>query len=72
MKAADAARRTDLMLVIGTSAQVMPAAGLIEIAREQGAGIVTINTEDSPRASATDIKLIGKAGDLVQRLFQNV
>lgn len=70
MAAADAAQRTDLMLVIGTSAQVMPAARLIDIAREQGAGIVIINTEKSAQVADSDIELTGKAGDLVPRLFE--
>ncbi len=80
MRAAEAARKTDLILVIGTSAAVMPAAGLIDIARQSGADIITVNTEQSNRAQGraqsdgaldSDIELIGKATEIVVQLFAN-
>jgi NAD-dependent deacetylase len=41
------ARRADVMMVIGTSAQVWPAAELPRLAKEQGAFLVEINTDDT-------------------------
>ena len=69
MRAADAVQNTDLMLVVGTSAAVMPAARLIDIARENGADIIIVNTEQTATAADSDIELIGKAGDLIVKLF---
>lgn len=69
VRALEAAKTADLMLVIGTSAAVMPAAGLIDIARHNGADIIIINTEPNGSKAHSDIELIGKAGDLVEELF---
>ena len=66
--AADSAARADLLLVVGTSAQVYPASGLIDIARDNHADIIVVNTEPSELASR-DIELIGKAGEILPRLF---
>jgi NAD-dependent deacetylase len=43
-----AARRCDLMLVIGTSGEVYPAAGLVFSAHQSGARVVVINPEPTP------------------------
>jgi len=40
--------RADLLLAVGTSLQVYPAAGLVPLAREQGARIVIVNAEPTP------------------------
>ncbi|KAL1586519.1 hypothetical protein WHR41_05249 [Cladosporium halotolerans] len=46
----------DLMLVIGTSAQVYPAAGYVDLARHRGARVATINMDNSdlPRGGQDD------------------
>lgn len=59
--------KADLFLVIGTSAVVYPAAGLISVAKQNGAEVIVVNTEVSEGES--DIELIGKAGAVVPRLF---
>ncbi len=41
----DAARRTDLMMVVGTSLEVAPASDLPHLARRHGAKLVIINLE---------------------------
>lgn len=43
----EAARSCDLMLVIGTSGMVYPAAGLAHVARRQGALVVVINPAET-------------------------
>ena len=53
-------RRCDLMLVIGTSATVQPAASLPAIAREHGALLIEINPE--PTLPDVDLRLPEKAG----------
>ena len=46
-ESAQAARRTDVMLVVGSTGEVYPAAGIPVQAAEQGATIVEINPEPS-------------------------
>lgn len=63
-------QQADLFLVVGTSAQVAPASGLIDLARENGADIVVVNTEQTNHSNGADIELIGKAGELLPALFK--
>jgi NAD-dependent deacetylase len=60
-------RRCDLMLVIGTSATVQPAAFLPVIAREHGAFLVEINPE--PTLSYADLRLPEKAGQAMTSML---
>lgn len=59
----------DLMLVVGTSAQVYPAAGLIDVAAERGADVIVVNTESSGVAGAHVIELVGLAGEILPQLL---
>lgn len=63
-----AARRADVVLVIGTSGVVVPAADLVLQAQRRGAGVVDVNPEGS--AFAADVALRSPAGDVVPRLFE--
>jgi len=63
--AADAA----VFVVIGTSAVVYPAAGLIPYAREAGAKVIEINLEETPFSATVDCTLRGPAGEVVPRLL---
>jgi NAD-dependent deacetylase len=47
-RAVRAASRADLLIAIGSSLQVYPAAGLVPIAREAGARVVIVNAEPTP------------------------
>ena len=51
LAAADAACTCDVLLVVGTSSIVYPAAGLTDVARSRGAWIVEINPEATPTAA---------------------
>jgi NAD-dependent deacetylase len=66
--AEDAARRCDLLLVIGTSAEVYPAAGLPLLAREHGARIVEINPNATALSSHANYVLRGASGVVVPQL----
>lgn len=55
----------DVMLVIGTSAFVQPAASLPLRAAENGAKIIEINPYPTPLTSYADISLPGKAGEVL-------
>ena len=52
-----AARHCDLMLVIGTSGEVYPAAGLAFTAHQSGARVVVINPEPTPLDVVADLRL---------------
>jgi len=55
----------DLFIAIGTSGNVYPAAGFVQIAQQNGAKTLEINLEKSLVASNFDDALYGKAGDVV-------
>jgi NAD-dependent deacetylase len=65
-----AASDCDLMLVIGTSAVVQPAAMMPVHAKHTGAKIVEINPDKTPLTLETSDYLIeGKAGDVMNRII---
>ena len=69
LAAAEAAARTcDLMLVIGTSGVVYPAAGL---ARRAGGKVVIVNPEPTELDDAADAVLRGKAAQLLPQLLED-
>jgi NAD-dependent deacetylase len=54
-KAVRSTREADLFFVIGTSAVVHPAAGLVYLAKSSGAKVVEINVDDTPVSPTVDI-----------------
>ncbi len=66
LRADELAAQADVFIVIGTSAQVYPAAGLISTARMAGATIIVVNIEPG---SAPGIQLTGPAGRIVPELL---
>ena len=66
--AENAARSCELLLVIGTSAEVYPAAGLPMLAHEHGALIVEINPNETPLSARADYVLRGPSGIVLPRL----
>ncbi len=69
-QATEAAATADVFLVVGTSAQVYPAAGLIDIARDQGARIIIVNIEADGVTDSRDTFFEGSAADTLPGLFQ--
>jgi len=63
-----AAQECDLMLVVGTSGLVYPAAGLARIARGK---VAIINPEPTELDSAADAVLRGKAAQLLPQLLED-
>jgi len=51
----DAARRCELLLVIGTSGVVQPAASLVDAAKAYGAAIIEVNPNPSELSSLADV-----------------
>ena len=70
-QAVQAARTAEVMLVIGTSAVVQPAASLALEAKDAGALVAEINLERTPHSDRLDFSLLGKAGEIVPRLVEN-
>ncbi|MGD9301575.1 MAG: NAD-dependent deacylase [Desulfobacterales bacterium] len=59
----------DLMLVVGTSAVVHPAALMPVVAKENGAKVVEINPERTPlTGEISDYLIMGQAGDVMKRI----
>jgi len=58
-----------VFLVIGTSAVVYPAAGLVPFAKQSGATVIEINPEPTAFSDAVDFALQGPAGELLPRLL---
>lgn len=69
MEAEKAARACDLMLVVGTSGAVWPAAGLVPLAAQTGAVVIEVNPEPSEVSSACTISLRGTAADLLAEVL---
>ena len=65
----EALRACDLLLVIGTSGIVYPAAGFASVAKEVGALVIEINLESTPQSNLVDLSLQGRAKDLVPLLL---
>ncbi len=64
-----AATDCDLMLVVGTSGVVQPAAMIPVIAKENGAKIVEINPERTPlTVEVSDYLIMGEAGEVMNRI----
>ncbi|MDQ4077301.1 MAG: NAD-dependent deacylase [Chloroflexota bacterium] len=71
-EATEAALTCDLMLVVGTSGIVQPAASLPLYAAEQGAHTIEVNPETTPLTPYLDLHLRGAAGTIVPRLVAGV
>ena len=69
----DAAHHADVMLVIGTSGLVHPAASIPGIARQSSATIIEINPEPSALTpQVTDIYLQGTSGMIVPKVLAEI
>jgi NAD-dependent deacetylase len=64
-----AARACDVLLSIGTSAAVFPAAQLPVTALQSGAMVVEINKDPTPLSAVATFSLHGRAGELLPRLL---
>ena len=64
-----AAAGCQVMLVVGTSAVVQPAAGLASVAQQAGAFVIEVNLEPTPNSREVDLSLMGKAGEIVPQLM---
>jgi len=68
-QAVAAAQEAEVVLVIGTSSLVYPAAALPEMARAAGAFVIEINTETTPLTASADVSLRGPAAEITPALL---
>jgi NAD-dependent deacetylase len=66
--AAEAAGDCDVLLAVGTSLQVHPVAGLVDIAAGSGARVVIVNAEPTPYDRAADLVVREPIGTALPRL----
>jgi NAD-dependent deacetylase len=68
--AESACRAADAMLIVGTSGEVYPAAGLVRLAARNRAKIILVNLEPSPFDDLVDVALHGRAADICPQLIE--
>jgi len=61
---------TDFLFIVGTSGVVHPAASFGYLAKEAGAYVVEINIELTPLSEMVDATLIGRAGEILPKIFE--
>ncbi len=66
--AEEAVAGADVILVVGTSAVVYPAAGLIHRPRGSRCAVIEINLDPTPASGSATIGLYGPAGSIVPDL----
>eukprot|EP00127_Corallochytrium_limacisporum_P004412 Clim_evm20s161 gene=Clim_evmTU20s161 len=65
-------READVLLVVGTSATVYPAAGLIDVTRIGGGKVVVFNTNPSQASDSADVEIIGPCGQYLPLVLESV
>ncbi len=60
--------KSEICIVIGTSALIQPAASFPLIVKQRGGTIIEVNIEPTPLTSYADIHLQGKAGEIMPTL----
>lgn len=68
-EACHAVESCEVLLVVGTSAVVYPAASLIPLARKAKAKVIEVNLEDTPMSGVADAVLRGKSGEILPDLI---
>lgn len=66
------AQAADLMLVVGSSLQVYPAAGIPRLALEHGAQLCIVNAEPTPFDRLATVVIHGRAGEVLPAIAARV
>jgi NAD-dependent deacetylase len=64
-----AAISSDIFFVVGTSAVVYPAAGLVYAAKQSGSTVVEINIKETALSDIADYSFFGKAGEILPMIL---
>ena len=67
-----AATDCNVFLSVGTSSLVYPAAGLADLARENGAMVAEINPQPTERADSYDFSIVANAGAALPKLVESL
>lgn len=67
-----AAINSDIFFVVGTSAVVYPAAGLVYTAKRSGSYVVEINIEETEVSSIADFSFYGEAGKVLPEILEEL
>ncbi|MBC7869548.1 MAG: NAD-dependent deacylase [Chitinophagaceae bacterium] len=70
--AQEAARRCDLMLVVGSSLEVAPAGDIPIMAARRGAKLIVINLEPTPADKMAEIVIHARAADILPEIARRV
>lgn len=69
----EAASKADVVIIIGSTGEVMPAAQMPFLAKQNGATIIEVNpTESKFSGQITDIHLKGRAGKVMECLINSI
>ena len=68
MRAEQAAQECDLLLAVGSTLSVYPAAGVVPLAKQNGAKIIIINGDPTAMDDLADVILSGKIGESLPSL----
>jgi NAD-dependent deacetylase len=71
-RAMEEARKCDVMLVLGSSLVVYPAASLPDIAIQSGARIVILNMEATEKDWIAEVVLHGKIGEILPKIVEEI
>ena len=66
------AMAADLVLIVGSSLQVYPAAGIPRLAREHGAELCIVNAEPTPFDAVASAVIHGKAGEVLPEIVRRM
>jgi len=66
------AMAADVVLIVGSSLQVYPAAGIPRLALEHGAELAIVNAEPTPFDERSAVVIHGKAGEILPRILSRI
>lgn len=62
---------TDIVIVVGTSGIVYPAAQFAGTAKDSGAFVIEIDIKETPQSSLVDVSVRGKAGEILPLIVES-
>ena len=68
-RAGEAAATCDLLVVVGTSGVVYPAAGLVDVTLRSGGKVIEVNLDPTPATGRVTVSVQGKAGEILPQLI---
>jgi NAD-dependent deacetylase len=66
------ATAADVVLIVGSSLQVYPAAGIPRLARQHGAELCIVNAEPTPFDDVAAVVIHGKAGEILPQVVRQI